>query len=151
MTPPAGNRAPRRAPSTPRRGDLVLIVTEHRAGTAEAPRAQVELAVITGITLDGRITRVQWARYQEERGPSVALRQLRGLTEVLLLPAALVDVRGAIGAAREHRWDSGKTFAPFDSLGQAIRLLAAHLRHPAAPGARLITRARLHTPAAVNA
>lgn len=141
MTP----HAPRR-PSTarPRRGDLALIVTESPAAPDQEPRSQVELAVVTATTPDGRITRIRWAHYHVLRGPSIAVRHIRGLTHVLLLPAATVDVDGAIAAASAHRWDNGHWFKPFDSLGHAIRLLGAHLRPPAAPGPRLITRARTH-------
>ena len=119
-------------------GDLALVVTEHRIdlpGLGLVPVSQAQLAVVTAATRRGEITRFRWARYHPHGGPSMAVRHLRSLLHLVPLPAT--DKAAAIRVAREHRWGNGGHFCPFDSVGQALRVLAPHLDFPAddhAPG-----------------
>jgi hypothetical protein len=138
MRPPATLRTPAPGMARARVGDLAILVALSTTGE------QADLVQVSAVDPYGRITRVRWARTLAERGPSIALRHIRGLTRVALLPAQLVDIRGALRAAEQHTWPiSGLPFAPFDSLRDAAAALAPHLRYTRPP----TTTPRLIAPA----
>lgn len=115
-----------------RRGDLAAIVTEHRdyaISTGSVTCAQVELYLVTNLTRERRVRRVRpvWSTDANLRLP---LERIVGFRALHLIPAATIDVPGAINAAREHRWPTGGAFTafrPFASLDELRAALRPHL------------------------
>lgn len=95
---------------TAKRGDLAVIVSTDRTfiiGQPAQERTRVECGVVRSITRDGLVRKVEtvWGGLIEPRG------------QVLIAPAATIDVEVAMQIAREHHWPNhpGQPM-PWDSV-----------------------------------
>lgn len=115
-----------------RRGDLAALVTTvrertlHYDHTARRRRTRVVLVHVVATASDGRITRVR--RVQDEENDACDLAGVPGAHRLAVIPARVIDVAGAIDAARGHRTVTGRPFAPFASLDELREALRPHLK-----------------------
>jgi hypothetical protein len=114
-----------------RRGDGVIVGTRHTEYTIPAPGRtesyeyeSYEVGTVTGITRAGlvRTWRPAWA--DAETKPSLD-RDHRHLG-VWLLPAAEIDVDGAVATAACHVWEGHEQARPYGSLDEVRAAMAPH-------------------------
>jgi hypothetical protein len=109
-----------------KRGDLVIIVQQHRdyvIGTGSVESTTCEIGIISSVTRAGAVKAYRSPRYRHEPGggQSVPLAYLPRAT-ALLVPAASIDLEAALSVAEEHCWyGDGREFdsyRPFDSVDE---------------------------------
>jgi hypothetical protein len=113
-------------PVRAKRGDLVVIVQEHRdhvIGTGTVESTTCEIGIVSNVTREGAVKAYRPARYYRtpDAAKPVSLAWLPRAT-ALLIPATTIDVAAAVKAAEAHCWHGdGREFdsyRPFDSLDE---------------------------------
>ena len=106
-----------------KRGDLVIIVQEHRdyiIGGGAQESTTCEIGIVSSISRDGVIKAFKPARYSDEPngGTPVHLERLPKVILTPFIPATRIDIPAALKVARDHQWGSGHPYMPFDSLDE---------------------------------
>lgn len=122
-------------PTKAKRGDLVVIVTQHSdyiIGKGSQQHTDCQIAVVSNITREGLVKAIRWAYNHGEKWDEPTLLSRLGRIETHLVPATKVDVTAALGTAKAHRWPNGGTM-PYDSLDEVREAIRPHLlKQPAA-------------------
>lgn len=134
-------------PFRAKRGDLVIIIQQHRdyvIGTGSVESTTCEIAIVSSVTRAGMVKafRRPSARHLPDGGPSVPLAWLPRAT-ALAIPAATIDIEAAFAVAEGHSWhgdgrefDSYRPFDSVDEVREALRpcLLSTPARSAKADG-----------------
>lgn len=104
--------------SKARRGDLVAIVstrTTYTIGQPTTTKEEVELAVVDGVTREGKVRTVRDVYGSEKR----RIDRWVGFRQCLVIERERVDVDGAMDGYADHRYVEGKPgVRPFSSVDE---------------------------------
>lgn len=126
--------------TTAKRGDLVVIHTVATSWSASYERTETdhfEVGVVTSVTRDGNVKR--WRRGDDFQESDYLGRPNRGHEMPLtgyksrrIMPAADIDVAGALATFACHVWPGHEHTMPYGSLDEVREAMRPHLK--ASPG-----------------
>lgn len=109
-----------------KRGDLAALIAvrhDYVIGQPTSQRTTVEIHEVTSVTREGAVKAVR----RLDSDYSTPIERCHGVTQRLLIPAAVIDKPAAVQTILAHTWPGHESMKPYDSIEEARAALRPHL------------------------